>query len=388
MRALSLATATLLAASSALAGLQNPSSKALQALADLTRPDGEKHLPVGYAPTSADEPQGDAASVGSGVPWQIAPQSASTSSIGGLKQIVAGFEQELPAFNLLPADQSPPAALSPEQTLRGSSSSPAAAQAAQALGLQGAEQAGLLGAAEAALSYFSGSPPPSSALTQQSADDDVPAGTERKHERLPSRSTFSPVNPPSFPLAVRGPYLSAWLPSGRDASATPPNVVGNGGYLYGQYPAFWTSSYGADGEYRLGWSGFLRVDNTTYQWMGNSFGTIVAAGPNATQLSAEYTSTRSIFAFSAGGVLFNVTFLSPVFPDDYLRQSTCRHVGEDQISSWVHRILTTSLAPSRDHRYTHVVHAGELRQLYDEAQVGAALHGDRRALAFRARLRF
>jgi hypothetical protein len=34
------------------------------------------------------------------------------------------------------------------------------------------------------------------------------------------------------PLAVKNPYLSAWLPAGSNG--------GNGGYLPGQWPSFWT----------------------------------------------------------------------------------------------------------------------------------------------------
>ncbi|EST06759.1 protein of unknown function DUF1793 [Kalmanozyma brasiliensis GHG001] len=136
-----------------------------------------------------------------------------------------------------------------------------------------------------------------------------------------SSSSFYPVNPPSFPLAVRSPYLNAWLPSGSNLASTPPNRVGNGGYLAGQWTSFWTSSYGADGDYRLGWSGYIRIDNVTYEWMGNGFGTLVRAGLAATQLRAEYTATRTMFAFEADKVKFNVTFLTPITPDDYVRQS-------------------------------------------------------------------
>lgn len=45
-------------------------------------------------------------------------------------------------------------------------------------------------------------------------------------------STFTPARPPSIPLAVKNPYLSAWLPAGSDG--------GNGGYLPGQWPSFYT----------------------------------------------------------------------------------------------------------------------------------------------------
>lgn len=159
---------------------------------------------------------------------------------------------------------------------------------------------------------------PDSASTSGTASNN-PGITNGK--RALTSSSFYPVNPPSFPLAVRSPYVSAWLPSGSNLGATPPNVVGDGGYLAGQWPSFWTSSYGADGEYRLGWTGYIRIDNTTFEWMGNGFGTLVRAGQAAKQLSAEYTATRTMFAFEADKVRFNVTFLTPITPDDYLRQS-------------------------------------------------------------------
>ena len=47
-----------------------------------------------------------------------------------------------------------------------------------------------------------------------------------------SASKFTPTRPPSLPLAVKNPYLSAWFPAGSNG--------GNGGYLPGQWPSFWT----------------------------------------------------------------------------------------------------------------------------------------------------
>lgn len=41
----------------------------------------------------------------------------------------------------------------------------------------------------------------------------------------------------------------------------------------------------------------------------------------ARQTSFTYTATRSIFTFEAAGVEFNATFLSPVTPNDVVRQS-------------------------------------------------------------------
>src|SRR3954454_11626305 len=55
------------------------------------------------------------------------------------------------------------------------------------------------------------------------------------------------------------------------------------------------------------WTGLIRVDGTTYTWMG------APSGPaHVTQTAFSYTSTRSIFTLTAGAVSMNVTFLSPI----------------------------------------------------------------------------
>ena len=68
----------------------------------------------------------------------------------------------------------------------------------------------------------------------------------------------------------------------------------------------------------LGWAGLIRVDGTSYTWMG-------APAPfptNVNQISFDYTSTRSTFTMDVGGVVgMNITFLSPLFPTDMMRQS-------------------------------------------------------------------
>lgn len=46
-----------------------------------------------------------------------------------------------------------------------------------------------------------------------------------------AESTFKPARPPALPLAVKSPYLSTWLPAGKNG--------GNGGYLAGEWPRFW-----------------------------------------------------------------------------------------------------------------------------------------------------
>ncbi|KAG0651856.1 Glutaminase A [Hyphodiscus hymeniophilus] len=117
------------------------------------------------------------------------------------------------------------------------------------------------------------------------------------------QSVFNPARPPAIPLAVKSPYMNTYQFAGSEG--------GNGGYLAGEWQSFWSGQTTA-------WTGMIRVDGTNYLWMGAP-----ANGPaTATQTAFQYTSTKSIFAFSVDGkVEMNVTFLSPLTPDDQRRQS-------------------------------------------------------------------
>ncbi|KAJ3489251.1 hypothetical protein NLI96_g2242 [Meripilus lineatus] len=94
--------------------------------------------------------------------------------------------------------------------------------------------------------------------------------------------SVSPFNPSAVPLAVRSPYLSAWL-----------NQASAGTALNGDWAKFWTGTI-------VGWAGYVRVD-----------------GHPVTQITA----TQSIFTLTAGGVDITVTFLSPIEPTDLVKQS-------------------------------------------------------------------
>ncbi|KAF9443524.1 hypothetical protein P691DRAFT_787943 [Macrolepiota fuliginosa MF-IS2] len=98
-----------------------------------------------------------------------------------------------------------------------------------------------------------------------------------------------------IPLVVKTPYLQGWVASNGGARPALPNFV--------------TSNRD------LGWYGMIRVDNQTFQWMGHKNFTL----PDT--LTSEITPTASIFRFQAGPIEFNVTFLTPVEPTDYARQS-------------------------------------------------------------------
>ncbi|CAA7259876.1 unnamed protein product [Cyclocybe aegerita] len=113
--------------------------------------------------------------------------------------------------------------------------------------------------------------------------------------------TATPFSPPAFPLAVRSPYLSAWLPQGSGAA------------LNDVWPTFWTGQI-------LGWAGFVKVDGSAFSFLGapNVPG---AAFNKAVQKSSKFTSTQSVFVLSAGPVNITITFLSPVEPTDLVKQS-------------------------------------------------------------------
>lgn len=71
------------------------------------------------------------------------------------------------------------------------------------------------------------------------------------------------------------------------------------------------------------------MDGTSYTWLGDP-------GPQAvSQTAYDFTSTRSSFTMDvAGKVSMNITFLSPVTPNDLKRQSlTFSYLNVDVVSS-------------------------------------------------------
>ncbi|KAA1098240.1 hypothetical protein PGT21_031282 [Puccinia graminis f. sp. tritici] len=129
-------------------------------------------------------------------------------------------------------------------------------------------------------------------------------------------STFHPLLPPAIPLAVKSPYLSAWLATGKEG--------GNGGYLAGRWAQFWPIQFPENPTaYRLGWAGLITVNGKTYEFMGQPNDDDIGNGNlRATQLSFNCTPSQSVFKFEAGGVHFLVTFLSPLpTAGDLVRQS-------------------------------------------------------------------
>lgn len=122
-------------------------------------------------------------------------------------------------------------------------------------------------------------------------------------------TTFTPARPPAVPLAVRSPYMNTWL------------EVGSGdGNLPGAWPTFWAGSRmgtsGKPGGEVTGWAGQIKVDGDAFTWMG------ALGGTNVIQENVQFTSTRSSFIMNvADKVSMNVSFISPINPSDFKRQS-------------------------------------------------------------------
>ncbi|PCH43524.1 hypothetical protein WOLCODRAFT_164515 [Wolfiporia cocos MD-104 SS10] len=119
-----------------------------------------------------------------------------------------------------------------------------------------------------------------------------------------SQNTESPLGSAYLPLAVRSPYLSCWL-----------NPTPNLTYHWPNFPQ-------SPSQY-LGWEGHIRVDNITYAWLG-SLAESSNGPPNLRQvefLSTEITPTRTIQHLQAGAMDITVTYMSPIEPLDWSKQS-------------------------------------------------------------------
>ncbi|KAI0744211.1 hypothetical protein C8Q80DRAFT_1220875 [Daedaleopsis nitida] len=112
-----------------------------------------------------------------------------------------------------------------------------------------------------------------------------------------AQQSFTPA---SYPLSVRAPYLSVWYKAPAGSAA-----------ISDSWPVFWGQTS------IMGWAGKIRVDGKTYAWMGNDRVDDGAANVTNTQV----TPTRTIFSMQAGPMNIVVTYLSPIEPADWVKQS-------------------------------------------------------------------
>lgn len=117
-----------------------------------------------------------------------------------------------------------------------------------------------------------------------------------------SPSLAGTVSLPSYPLAVKNPYLSTWVPGQQVSDVATAQ------------PEFWAGQ-------RLTWPILARVGGTTYSLFGAPDG--ISGATAATTTGVNYTSTHTIFSLTAGSVEIALDFFSPVIPGplDYAEHS-------------------------------------------------------------------
>ncbi|KAK4508204.1 hypothetical protein PRZ48_001942 [Zasmidium cellare] len=99
---------------------------------------------------------------------------------------------------------------------------------------------------------------------------------------------------PSYPLAVKSPYLNTWVPGDQLSD------------IATAQPQFWTGT-------QLTWPILARVDGTTYALFGAPDG-ITSDITAATTEDVTYTSLHTYFKLSTPNVNFTLDFFSPVYP--------------------------------------------------------------------------
>ncbi|KAF8491814.1 hypothetical protein F5888DRAFT_1613303 [Russula emetica] len=108
--------------------------------------------------------------------------------------------------------------------------------------------------------------------------------------------------PPAIPLAVRSPYLSCWLQNGNTATT------------FGQT---WPTTFNQ--SQILGWSVLVRVDGLTYSFLGDVLSNLYNGTVNFTSIAI--TPTQTAVTARAGPMQVNLTFLNPIEPGDWVKQS-------------------------------------------------------------------
>lgn len=119
---------------------------------------------------------------------------------------------------------------------------------------------------------------------------------------LISPSLAGTVSLPSYPLAVKSPYLSTWVPGHQVSDAATAQ------------PEFWAGQ-------KLTWPILARAGGTTYSLFGAPDG--ISGATAATTMGVSYTSTHTIFSLTAGAVDITLDFFSPIVPgpSDYAEHS-------------------------------------------------------------------
>ncbi len=103
-------------------------------------------------------------------------------------------------------------------------------------------------------------------------------------------SALAQMRAPAVPLMVANPFLSVWSRTDK---------------LTDSFPSHWSGT-------SMGMAGMIMVDNKPYRWCG----TAPADVPAAVQKSVKVEALSTRYTFEAGGVEFEVSFVTPAIASD------------------------------------------------------------------------
>ncbi|KAI0278710.1 hypothetical protein BGY98DRAFT_1186437 [Russula aff. rugulosa BPL654] len=106
----------------------------------------------------------------------------------------------------------------------------------------------------------------------------------------------------AIPLSVRSPYLNCWLQQNGNLP------------IFGQT---WPTTI--NDSQVLGWSVLVRVDGLTYSFLGAVLPDLYNFTVNSTSIAI--TPTQTVVTARAGPMQVNLTFLNPIEPQDWVKQS-------------------------------------------------------------------
>ena len=146
-------------------------------------------------------------------------------------------------------------------------------------------------------------------------------------------SSAGTVPLPSYPLAVKSPYLSTWLPGNQLTDVATAQ------------PEFWAGQ-------NLTWWVLARVNGVTYSLFGvpDTIDNCTAANTDG----VTYTSSHTLVQLTAGPAKFTLDFFSPVLPgcEHYVEQSLPYSYLTVSASSGTGRLLTVEILSAIDQTWT------------------------------------
>lgn len=167
----------------------------------------------------------------------------------------------------------------------------------------------------------------------------------------PATTKATSINLPSYPLAVKHPYLSTWVPG---------NQLGDIATARSQ---FWAGQ-------NLSWPVVARIDGSAFALFGVP--DPIDGLTNGHTESVSFTSSHTIFDLTAGNVQITLDFFSPVLPapEDYARQSLPYSYLTVSVSNPTEKDVRVQIAAGIDQTWTNQNGAAELNfTKSDSAQI-------------------